>query len=200
MSGQYFGIYTVEMTLISQIIKDDSLYQYITGELPTNNKTTKTSSTGYVDDMNHLCSNKDIDQLEKATEDMNKLLNEIYRENRLKVNHDKTQILQVESNTSDALKNNRYKITITDKEGNKTTAKSTMKILGITMNSHAAMDSHLSRMKMKMGIELAKIKPYLSSMNRQCQRIIVNSKLKSILDYGAPLFLGESEVSLSQPK
>ena len=49
MSGQYFGIYTVEMTMISQIIKDNSLYQYITGELPSNDKTTNTSNTGYID-------------------------------------------------------------------------------------------------------------------------------------------------------
>ena len=67
-----------------------------------------------------------------------------------------------------------------------------MKILGVTLNARTSMDLHLSRMKAKVGHELSKIKPYLSSMNNADQKIIVNAKLKSILDYGLPLFMGKN--------
>ena len=180
------------MTLIGSIIKDDQLFEYITGQLPLNNKTTNIASTGYVDDVNHVCSNKDVIQLEKATSDMNTLASEIFRENRLKVNQEKTQILQVEANSSDATRNTRHMVTIQHKTGTKIKAKSQMKVLGVMLNARASMESHLSKMKSKVGMELSKLKPYLPMMSRECRKIIVNSKLKSILDYGAPLFLGEN--------
>ena len=44
-------------------------------------------------------------------------------------------------------------------------AKSSMKILGFTLNSRCSMDSHLSMMKSRVGMELSKIKPYLPHMN-----------------------------------
>ena len=38
----------------------------------------------------------------------------------------------------------------------------------------------------------SKLKPYLNTMNMKDRKKIVNSKLKSILDYGLPLFMGEN--------
>ena len=91
-------------------------------------------------------------------------MNKIYEENRLKVNETKTQILQIESNTNDALIPGRRMI-ITEHKGTITKANQSMKVLGMTLNSRASMDLHLGRMKAKIGCELAKLKPYLSSMN-----------------------------------
>ena len=47
-------------------------------------------------------------------------------------------------------------------------------------------------MKSKMGIELSKLKPFLNLMSQSDRKIILNSKLWSILDYGLPLYMGES--------
>ena len=41
-------------------------------------------------------------------------------------------------------------------------------------------------------MEYFKIKPYLKWMNMIDRKIIVNSKLRSIVDYGLPLFMGEN--------
>ena len=45
---------------------------------------------------------------------------------------------------------------------------------------------------------MAKLKPHLSLMNLNDRKVIINSKLKSILDYGLPLYLGESNATTSK--
>merc|ERR1712081_22360 len=44
-------------------------------------------------------------------------------------------------------------------------------------------------------MEYAKIKPYLSMMSQNVRKVYVESKLRSILDYGLPLYMGESEAT-----
>ena len=48
-------------------------------------------------------------------------------------------------------------------------------------------------MKSKIRMEYGKLKPYLSMMLQNVRKILVNWKLRSILDYGLPLYMGESE-------
>ena len=80
----------------------------------------------------------------------------------------------------------RKSITIKDNKGNILQAKNNMKVLGSTLNARASMDTHLSRIKSRIGMELAKIKLYLTFMTSSDQKLIVNAKLKSILDYSLP--------------
>ena len=101
MSGQFVGVYTLEMSQIEESINNEETYKYITGEEITHNKTSTINSSGYVDDINHIASNKSKDQLEKVTQNIYKLTRNMYNENRLKVNDSKNQLLQIESNTSD---------------------------------------------------------------------------------------------------
>ena len=109
------------------------------------------------------------------------------------MNPDKTQILQIEKNTSDVDNTNRRMISITDGEGNNVTAKINMKILGFTMNARGNMESHLAKVKSKIGMELTKLKPQLKYMTLDDRKMILNAKLKSIMDYGMPLLMGENE-------
>ena len=48
-------------------------------------------------------------------------------------------------------------------------------------------------MKARIGFEYSKLKPYLHLMSQSDRKLIVNSKLRSILDYGTPLYMGETE-------
>ena len=48
-------------------------------------------------------------------------------------------------------------------------------------------------MKAKIGLEYSKLKPYLNVMSQTDRKVVVNSKLRSILDYGVPLYMGETE-------
>ena len=130
-----------------------------------NNKSTKITSIGYLDDINHLLSNSDITQLEEAAQDIHNLVVKLYSQNILKVNSEKTQMLQIEQNTSDASDPNRHMVSICDSKGNITVAQTNMKILGFTINARASMDTHLSRVKSKIGMELSKLKPYLTAIN-----------------------------------
>ena len=142
--------------------------------------------------------NSDKDELEKFANDLHKVVYNVYNKNLLKVNCGKTQILQVESNTADCSDPERKFVTITDNKGNKIPAKTEMKILGITLNAKASMETNTSRLKSKVRLELSKIKPYLTSMQPSDRKLILNSKLKSILDYGLPLYMGGSECTLNR--
>ena len=47
-----------------------------------------------MDNINHVISNDDIEELQKITKDMHDLIVRLYREKILKVNEDKNQVLQ----------------------------------------------------------------------------------------------------------
>ena len=53
-------------------------------------------------------------------------------------------------------------------------------------------------MKSKMGMVYAKMKRFLSFLNVPDRKIIVESKLKSILDYGVPLFQSENQMTMNK--
>ena len=89
-------------------------------------------------------------------------------------------------------------ICINDPIGNPITAKSSMKILGFKLNARASSESHLSKVKSKIGMELAKLKPMLKFMTLNDRKVILNSKLRSIIDYGLPLFMGKNEAVITK--
>ena len=89
------------MTTINKMIHNEVLFKYITEKELNHNKTSEVESTGFVDDLSHTISNKNIEQLELTTSDAQELVTSLYNENLLKVNRDKTHILQIEKNTSD---------------------------------------------------------------------------------------------------
>ena len=66
LSGQFFGVFTLEMTQISRIIKDVEFFREITGNIPANNQTSDLASAGYVDDINHVACNANKDDLEDS--------------------------------------------------------------------------------------------------------------------------------------
>ena len=74
----------------------------------------------------------------------------------------------------------------------------TLKIFGFAMNAKASMETHLSCVKSQIGFELSKLRPYLHLMNTKDRKIILNTKLRSIIDYGLPLFMGETEAVKSK--
>merc|ERR1711954_502434 len=133
------------------------------------------------------------EQLEKVTQNIYKLSRNMYNENRLKVNDSKNQLLQVEANTGDGTDPNRQLIKVYDSQNKLIKAQNTMKSLGFTLNSRCTLDSHLSSMRSRIGLEYSKLKPYLNLMSQNDRKLIVNSKLRSILDYGIPLYMGETE-------
>merc|ERR1711954_449300 len=133
------------------------------------------------------------EQLEKVTQNIYKLTKNMYNANRLKVNDSKNQLLQVEANTGDGSDPNRQLIKVYDDQNKLIKAQSTMKSLGFMLNSRCTLDSHLSSMKSRIGLEYSKLKPYLNLMTQEDRKLIVNSKLRSVLDYGIPLYMGETE-------
>ena len=96
-------------------------------------------------------------------------------------------------NTTKANNENRKIVKITNSDGKPLNAQNSMKILGFTLNARASLDTHLSKMKSRIGMEYTKLKPYLNYMTQKDRKKIVNSKLRSILDYGLPLYMGEAE-------
>ena len=106
------------MTKLEDTINNEKEFEYITGEKLKHKKTSEISSAGYVDDINHIASNKEIRELQIVTQDIHKLTRKIYNHNRLMVNDGKSQILQIESNTTEALNENRDKIEIINANNN----------------------------------------------------------------------------------
>ena len=192
-SGTFFGIYTLEMTSIKPIIESKELTKYIMKEENKELQTTEIESSGYVDDINHLIANKSKDDLEKQTQGIYKLVTKIYTENRLMVNEGKSKILQVEKNTADVEDTGRRMIKIKDSRNKIIQAEGTLKVLGFTLNAKANMENHISKVKSRIGLELSKLKPYLHLMEVKDRKTILNAKLRSIIDYALPLFMGEPE-------
>ena len=104
-----------------------------------------------------------------------------------------SKILQVEKNTTDAEDTKRRLIEIRDSKNKIIKAEGTLKILGFTLNAKENMENHLSKVKSRIGLELSKLKLYLSLMETKDRKTILNAKLRSIIDYALPLFMGESE-------
>ena len=193
LSGQFFGVYTLEMTQINKLIENQELYKFITGRNYWHNNSNKLVSSKYVDHINHVGSNRNKDKLETFIKDAHDLTVQLYTENRLSVNCEKTQILQVENNKNNTLDPDRKIITINDPNGSLIKAKTSMKLLGFMINSWMSIDTHLSRMKARIGMEYVKLKLYLHYINMTDRKVIINLKLRSILDYGLPLYMGEHE-------
>ena len=190
LSGQFFGVFTLEMTQIERPIRNNEDYKMITGQDLTHDNSSVINSAGYVDDINHIASNHDKDKLEQTAQDIYRLTKHLYNENNLMVNNLKTQILQVEHNTAEAEDDDRKMVEISDTDNKKIKAQNVMKVLGVKLNAKGNLENHLSHMKSKIGIEHAKMKPYLVMMSQKDQKILIDSKLRSILDYGLPLYMG----------
>ena len=123
LSGQFFGVFTLEMTQIAQTLRNPEVFKFITGKKLSNNCTSKVSSCGYVNNINHITSNDNKDKLERITQDAHILTVNIYKENRLLVNDNITRTLQVEKNTCEAFAHDRHMIEITYSHGKTVKAK-----------------------------------------------------------------------------
>merc|ERR1711954_419542 len=89
-------------------------------------------------------------------------------------------------------------IKVYDKDDKIIKTQSTMKSLGFILNARGTLESHLSKTKARIGYEYSKLKPYLNLMTQADRKLIVNAKLRSILDYGTPLFISETEGTKSK--
>ena len=74
MSGQFFGVYTLENTAVGEIMKDTDEIKYITGEDDFHDVTTTIDSTGYVDDVSHVIGNQDTSKLEEYARMLRKVV------------------------------------------------------------------------------------------------------------------------------
>ena len=54
------------MTKIREMIENEARFKYITNTETTNDKSSEVESSGYVDDINHIASNKNKEELEKC--------------------------------------------------------------------------------------------------------------------------------------
>ena len=63
MSGTFFGVYTLEMTQISQLMNNQEDFKFITEREYLHDGSSRLASTGYVDDINHAGSNSNKEQL-----------------------------------------------------------------------------------------------------------------------------------------
>ena len=89
-------------------------------------------------------------------------------------------------------------ITIKDEWGNDIHAGNNMKMLGFVLNSRWSMDSHLSKFKSRIGLEYSKLKPYMQYLNMTDRKTILNSKLRSILNYSLPLYMGKNQQTVQK--
>ena len=61
-----FGIYTIEMTLNSEMIDDEKLFKIITSRNISHMRTSMVDSVRYVDDISHLVAYKDKNLLKRS--------------------------------------------------------------------------------------------------------------------------------------
>ena len=61
------------------------------------------------------------------------------------------------------------------------------------MNERNNWDSHLNRIRSRIGLSQNKIRPALKHMNLQTRRTVITAKVKSIIMYGAPMILNQNQ-------
>ena len=93
ISGLLYILYTNEIPLIVNIIKQPDILIYITGQNPPNFTNITHKTINYVDNSAHIISFTNTNELKTYLENFYTLIYYIYISNKLKINSDKTKII-----------------------------------------------------------------------------------------------------------
>ena len=86
-----------------------------------------------------------------------------------------------------------FKVEIVTKNGEVLKDDLSIKVLCFWMTRKNSSDQHLRKMKNLITLKLQKVKPATDLMTTRMRKIVLYSKVASILSYGSPLFSGETE-------
>ena len=143
--------------------------------------------THYVDNVQNIIGHKSNPMLDKYINQLHKLLIGLYSYNFLKINETKTEFIHIRKMTSKnesiSIKTDKYEIN----------SKNSMKILGFVTNDRMTLDSHLSAMMSKIGLEYHKLRPALNYMDLQTRRIVIDAKVRTHIDYIMPLIISQPQ-------
>ena len=184
LSGFLFTIYSLEVSYIPKMMKNEKIYKMLTGETLVR---IQHKVSCYMDDVQNVIGHKSNQRLEIYINQLHKLLIGLYSHNYLKINETKTEFIHVRK-TSDksesiAIKTDRYEIK----------SKKSMKILGFITNERMTLDTHLSGLMSKIGLEYHKLRPALDYMDLQTRRIVMDAKVKTHVEYILPLVISQPQ-------
>ena len=105
MSGFLFTIYSLEISQIPKMMKNERIYQLLTGEKLKRVEGILHRVTCYVDDVQNIIGHKNNLQLEIYINQLHKLLIGLYSYSFLKINETKTEFIHIRKTTAKNEKN-----------------------------------------------------------------------------------------------
>ena len=118
------------------------------------------------------------------------LLEVYYFINKLVMNETKTKFL-VHKHINE--KTPGFKLTIKTRNNDTITDDNAIKVLGFWINKRGNYQTHLQKKKALATVQLKKLRPLTNLIPMNQRKIVIKSKIMSILEYGAPLFSGETD-------
>ena len=170
------------------------LYKQITGRNLRSTEKMSHSTINFVDDSTSVVGGNDPTDFKNYIEDYHTLLEDFYKINKLSMNPGKTKMIVHKHPELDEPK---FRFRIQTKGGDEIQDDNAIKILGIWMTRKMTYKLHIKKMKATSAFVLNKIKPLLKNMTKKRRKIVLMSKVASILNYGGVLFAGETEENLS---
>ena len=189
LSGFLYTIYSIEIPLIPQILRNQQLIETLFEILIPNYYSIDHEVNQFVDDSSNVVGSETEEELGLYTSDYLKIMEKFYYMNKLKLNAEKTKVMITKAKET-------KKIKISAPNGEVLTPDKAIKILGYWKNSRDNYETHISKITGIVSKRLCEIKPYLSCMNLKTRRKIVYSKIASIILYGIELYLGQTDETL----
>ena len=186
LSGFLYTIYSIEIPLIPQILKNQQIINTLFEMTIPNYYSIDHEVNQFVDDSSNVVGSETEEELGLYTTDFLKIMEIYYHINKLKLNAEKTKVMVTKSKDT-------KKIKVTAPNGEEITADKSIKILGYWKNSRDNYETHINRITGIVTKRLSEIRPYLRCMNIKTRRKMIYSKVASIILYGIELYLGQTD-------
>ena len=138
--------------------------KYIVDEEMSITEQNDTESTGYIDDVNHVVSANNKEDLEVKLNQIYSFLQNIYTNKKLQMNGDKSAFITFKSKYD---KYSQSKLKITTEKNEIIHEAEALKILGFHINRRNTMDTHLNATSSKISMILSKLKPALKYLTEK---------------------------------
>ena len=188
MSSTLYTIYTLDATLVPEIMTDNTHYKEITETELEPLENVEHEAVGFIDDVTHVTGANDLDELEIYINKLYSLLLKFFNNKILKINGEKTKFLTIPNSKDDD-----RRISIKINHNTEINESETLKILGFIQNKRNTMENHLNWVASKIGMTLAKLRPIFEYISDDQRKRIVSAKVKSIALYGLPLIIGQPQ-------
>ena len=191
LSGTLYSIYTNEIPLIKNIMKDEELLKEILQRNDVKPINKEHESILYVDDTYHCITSDNENELEEYLNLFADVMAQYFNANMLKMNEDKTTLM---ISCQPKHENKVKEIEIENEDENENVKQQDqIKVLGYLTNRRGRNDSQVMKLVAETSNIINKAQKTMKYLNMKTRKLLMNSQILSRINYCAPLIAGETE-------